>query len=182
MPRLLLFAFVAIALSSSAHSGEKKDSSPVKIDNLQSQPPADWKSEKPANRLRAYQFRLPKTKDDKEDAELAILPNVTGTNESNIARWKDMFLPPDGKTIDEVSKVTSAKVGAAKLTTLEVSGTYLYKDRPLSAKVPVPKANYRMLSVIFETAEGPTLIRVIGPVTTLEHHRPGFESFLKSFK
>lgn len=169
------------AIPSTLPSGEAKQT-PVKIDNLQALAPADWKSEKPANRLRSYQFRLPRAKDDKDDAELVILPNLSGTNESNIARWKEMFLPPDGKTIEEVSKVTSSKAGAVKLTTLEVTGTYLYKDRPLSAKTPVPKANYRMFSVIFETDEGPSLIRLVGPAATVEHHRARFEAFLKSFK
>src|SRR5687767_6684467 len=115
MRALVLTAFTVLAQDASTV---------VKIDNLQTTAPAEWKSEKPANRLRTYQFRLPRSKDDKEDAELAILPNVNGTPESNIARWKEMFLPPDGKTIDEVSKVTNAKAGPVSLTTLEVSGTY----------------------------------------------------------
>ena len=171
-----------IVISAFAALGAQDASNVVTIDKLQAKAPAEWKAEKPANRLRTYQFRLPRAKDDKEDAELAILPNVSGTPESNIARWKEMFLPPDGKTIDEVSKVTSVKAGAVKLTTLEVSGIYLYKDRPLSAKTPVPKANYRMLSVIFETSEGPTLIRLVGPAATVERHRAGFDNFLKNFK
>lgn len=178
--RPLLVGLVLATLSAPSHAGDK--AVVVKIDNLEARAPADWKAEKPANRLRSYQFRLPRAKGDKDDAELAVLPNLSGTPEANIVRWKEMFLPPDGKTIDEVSRVTATKAGPVKLTTLEVSGTYLYKDRPLSAKTPVPKANYLMLSVIFETADGPSLVRVVGPADTMEHHRAGFEAWLRSFK
>src|SRR4051812_20938367 len=44
----------------------------VTLDGLRSRVPSGWKSEKPGNKFRAYQFRVPKAAGDKEDAELVI--------------------------------------------------------------------------------------------------------------
>jgi hypothetical protein len=155
----------------------------VKIDELQSRAPADWKAEKPANRLRSHQFRVPRAKEDKEDAELAILPNITGTPEKNIQRWKEMFVPPDNKTIEEVSRVETFQVGPAKVIYLDVSGTYLYKDRPFAPdSKAVPRLGYRMFAIMFETGEGSHLIRLVGPARTLTEHKKGFDDWLKSFR
>jgi hypothetical protein len=155
----------------------------VKLDELQSRAPGDWKAEKPANRLRSHQFRLSKAKGDKEEAELAILPNVTGTPEKNIQRWKEMFVPPENKSIEDVSRVDTFKVGTAKVIYLDVSGTYLYKDRPFAPdSKAVPRPGYRMFSVIFDTGDGSHLVRLVGPEQTLKQHKKAFDDWLKSFR
>src|SRR5262245_26534023 len=126
-----------LALGVPARAGDKKgvpQGNEVTLDSVKATAPAEWKREKPANRLRSYQFRLPRAKDDLADAELAILPNVSGPIEKNLARWKDMFEPPADKKIDDVSRVETFKVGKSKVTYLEVAGTYLEKDRPLASK------------------------------------------------
>lgn len=165
---------------------KKKDdlkSMVVDIDGLKSEAPKDWVREKPSNLLRSYQFRLPKADGDKEDADLGILPDVTGKDEDNIARYKKMFLPPEGKTLDDISKLEKLKAGGAKLTFLDVQGTYLKKQRPLDPDFKAVKMpNYRMFSVLFETKENTHLIRVIGPAKTVEQHKKAFDEWLKTFK
>ena len=155
----------------------------VRLDDLKSQTPADWKSEKPANRLRAYQFRLVRAKGDANDVELAILSDLTGTPEQNVKRWKDMFVPPDGKTLDDVSRVDMLKVGAVRVTYLDVHGTYLYTDRPFAPRSSAkPLPGYRMLAVMFQTPDGSHLIRLIGPASTVAAHKQAFDRWLKNFK
>lgn len=184
---VITMALGVVILSGRAGAQDKKKddlkSMTVDIDGLKSEAPKDWKREKPANLLRSYQFRLPKADGDKEDADLGILPDVTGKDEDNIARWKKMFLPVDGKTIDETSKLEKLKVGDAKLTYLDVQGTYLKKQRPLDPDFKAMKMpNYRMFSVLFETKENTHLIRVIGPAKTLEQNKKAFDDWLKAFK
>lgn len=179
------FTWVVLAGSADAQDKKKDDlkSMTVEIDGLKADTPKDWKREKPANLLRSYQFRLPKADGDKEDADLGILPDVPGKDEDNIARWKKMFLPVDGKSIDDTSKVEKLKVGAVKLTYLDVQGTYLKKQRPLDPDFKAMKMpNYRMFAVLFETKENTHLIRVIGPAKTLEQNKKAFDDWLKSFK
>jgi hypothetical protein len=156
----------------------------VNLDGLKSETPGNWIVEKPANRLRSHQFRLPAVGEDTADAELAILPNVQGTAEQNIQRWKETFVPPSGKTLKEVSKVEKfTTVGKASAVMLDVHGTYLYKDRPFdpTAKVDV-RPGYRMLTVILETKENIHQIRLTGPYKTVERYKKSFEDWVRAFQ
>src|SRR5262249_39614856 len=97
-----------LVLGVPARAGDKKgvpEGNEVTLDGVKATARAEGKRERPANRLRSSQCRLPRAKDDPADAELAILPNVSGPIEKNIARWKDMFEPPADKKIDDVSRV-----------------------------------------------------------------------------
>jgi hypothetical protein len=49
---------VGLLLAVSVAGAEVKGT-PVKLSGLAGTTPATWKSEKPANRLRSYQFKLP---------------------------------------------------------------------------------------------------------------------------
>jgi hypothetical protein len=155
----------------------------VTVDELKSKAPANWKPEEPANRLRSYQFRLPRGRDDKEDAQLVVIPDLTGTPEQNIKRWKEMFEPPEGKTMEDAARVVKSKVASARLTYLDVQGTYLYTDRPLAPRSTAkPLPGYRMLAVMFQTLDSSALVRLIGPQATVAQHKPAFDQWLNSFK
>src|SRR5262249_16533829 len=175
-----------LALGVPARAGDKKgvpQGNEVTLDSVKATAPAEWKREKPANRLRSHQFRLPRAKDDMADAELAILPNVLGSYEENINRWKEMFEPPAGQKRDDVSRVETFKVGKSKVTALATHGRYMEKDRPFAPKASAkPRPGYRMLAVIFETDEGSHFIRLIGPARTVELHKKGFDEWLRAFK
>src|SRR6266446_1639547 len=99
----------------------------VDLDGLKATTPADWKKEEPDEKLRQFrwmQFRIPKAKDDKDDAELVISKGLGGGSDANIARWKGSFKPPAGKTLDDASKVEEIKIGGMKANFLDISGTY----------------------------------------------------------
>src|SRR5262245_49933395 len=98
----------------------------VKLDNLQSRAPSEWKPEKPQFNTRLHQFRLPKVESDKEDAEVSVSHFGAGQGggvAENIQRWKGMFVPPQGKTIDDVAKIEKMKIGGMEVTYLDVQGT-----------------------------------------------------------
>lgn len=175
------WSWILVFLSFTGPFAAKEKGTVVKIDGFQARTPEDWIAQKPSNRLRSYQFRLPRAKDDKEDGELAVMPNITGTPEQILARWKETFLPPDGKTPEEATRLNKMKNGAITILYLDIHGTYLYKDRPLASK-STPKPGYRMLSVHFQTPDGPTRIWVVGPADTVQLHKKGFDDWLKRFK
>lgn len=164
---------------------EKKDAgkgTAVDLGGMQSRTPASWKEEEPSNQMRYAQFRLPKVGDDKRDAEVVIF-NLGGSARDNVARWKDQFLPPPGKNSDDVAKVTEMKVGDAKVTYLDIHGTYLFKAQPFNPAAKAEKlSDYRMLGVIFQTPQKQYQIRCVGPAATVGHYKPGFDEWLKSFK
>jgi hypothetical protein len=154
----------------------------VEFDGLKSTAPAAWKEEGVKSQLRYMQFRLPKVKDDKNDAEVVIFRGIGGSAQQNVDRWKSMFTPPAGKTIGDVSKVTEFKVSGADVTYLDVHGTYLFKTRPFDPNDKGEKRpNTRMLGVVFD-GKAVYHIRLVGPAATVEHYRKGFDEWLKAFK
>jgi hypothetical protein len=184
---LLVLGLGVLGVSAVRGAGDK--GTVVELGGLKSQAPADWKQQEIPERLRQfriYQFQVPKAEGDTNDAELLIfhLPGGQGGSaEDNVKRWKGMFVPPEGKNIDDVSKVEKMKVGNVDVTYLDVQGTYLFKQRPFDpGEKPEKRPGYRMLGVVFETENGPHFIRFVGPAKTVEQHKKGFEGWLKAFK
>lgn len=151
------------------------DGEPVKLGARSASAPKDWIKEKPANKLRQAQFRLPKAGGDKDDAEVAIFYFPGGGSvDENVARWKDKFSPPAGKKKDEIAKVDTFKVSGVAVTYLNIYGTYKF--------VQPARPDYRMLAVYFDSDDGPFFITLIGPEKTVVHHKEKFDSWLKAFK
>ncbi len=166
-----------------AVGGEKNT---VTLDGLKSDAPATWKAQEPSNKFRAYQFSLPKAQGDKEDAELVIFYFGAGSGGSvndNLKRWKGMFQAPEGKSIDDVSKVEKLKIGNVEATYLDVQGTYLHKFPPFDPNAKTTKKqNFRRLGVVFASEKGPYFITVTGPAKTVESQKKSFDDWLKAFK
>src|SRR5262245_29631257 len=86
----------------------------VELGPLKSKAPAGGKKQNPSNKLRMAQFAIPKVGGDSEDAELVIFyfgKGGGGGNDDNIKRWKGQFIAPEGKTIDEATKIEKFKIG-----------------------------------------------------------------------
>jgi hypothetical protein len=189
---LLAAAVVAIGFwSADPGAGQEKSSEKgkgtlVKLDGVESRTPADWHEEKPNSSMRLYQFRLSPIGDDKDQAEVTIFyfgPGQGGSAADNVKRWKGFFVPPEGKTINEVSKVQKLKVGEIAATYLDIHGTYSFKFPPFSPNAKTTlRPNYRMLGIVFEAKQGPYFIRMVGPEHTVAYYQKGFDEWLKGFK
>jgi hypothetical protein len=158
----------------------------ISLGGLESRAPIEWKQEETSRPNRVYQFSVPKVEGDNADAEVAMFyfgPNGAGSNADNITRWKGMFIPPEGKTIDEATKVSRFKTAGENMTYADIQGTYKFKARPFdpNAKEEL-KPDYRMLGVIFGSPKGPYYIRFVGPAKTVNQHKLAFDYWLKSFK
>jgi hypothetical protein len=180
-----LLGCAALLCATALRADDKKDDGKgaiVDLGGMKSRAPAEWKEEEVTNRMRLQQFKLPKVKDDPQDAEVVIF-NSGGTPEANIDRWKSFFVPPQGKTLDDVAKVTKMDVGDAKMTLLDISGTYKFKERPFdpNAKEEL-RPNSRMVGVVVETPKSQFQIRFVGPAATVENYKKGFDEWLKNFK
>lgn len=154
----------------------------VKVGSLAAPAPADWKSEKPANRLRSHQFKLPAAPDH-TDAEVTVMPESSADVEKNFPRWKRTFVVPDGKTADDLGKATKWDVKGATVNVLDVTGTWKYKERPQDPKSKEElKDNYRVVWVIVAEKDEATHIRLSGPAPTVEKHMKAFEGWVKLLK
>ena len=155
----------------------------VKIGKLSAPAPAGWVPEKPGNRLRSYQFKIPGAKDT-PDAELIVHPESDPKAEKVFPRWKAAFVPPDGKTVDDVAKVSKVEgVKGAKIDVLDFTGTWKYKERPFDPKSKEEmRDDYRVIWVVVADADEATHIRLSGPRETVDKHYPEFEKWLKALK
>jgi hypothetical protein len=180
---LLALGALALALDTGAVTAQDKKGDTVELDGLKAPVPADWKTEKPANLMRYLQFKLPKNKDDKDDGELVVFKSLSGTAEANIKRWKEMFMPPDGKAIDDVAKVTDIKIGTIKAPYLDVSGTYKFKAAPFDPKAKTElKPGYRMLAIQLDGKNDTYHLRLVGPEKTVGQYKKGFDDWLQALK
>lgn len=176
---LVLAAFVWPALASGGDKGTE-----VNIDGFKSTTPANWKIKETKVPFRVYTFILPKAEGDEADAELVVSFTGKGSGgdlKPNIARWQDMFIPPKGKTIDDVTKTEKIKVGDVAVTIVDIEGTYKEKSPPVTGKV-VQRPDYRRVNVIFASDNGPFFIYVVGPAKTVGSHKESFDKWLKNFK
>jgi len=174
-------AGVLACLGAGGSRAEDKDSKEVvELDGLKAAVPADWKKEKPKSRFRYAQFRLPRADGDDADAELVIFRGLGGSVKANVDRWKQQFIPPEGKTIDDVSTLKQMKVGGFPATYLDVRGTY-QDSVPGSMKV-TKRPGYRMLAVQVDGDKNPYHFKLTGPTKTIEKHKKDFDKWLESFK
>jgi hypothetical protein len=161
----------------------------VTLGGLSSQTPAEWKARPPATPTQVKVFTLPKAEGDAADATLTIFffgQGQGGDAKANIARWKGMFKAPAGKNIDDVAKEDTfsaggAPPGGAKVTRIDLAGTYLHKARPIDPTAE-ERPNHRLIGVVFETKDGTYYMRLVGPEKTVARHAKGFEEWLKNFK
>jgi hypothetical protein len=159
----------------------------LELGSMKSKTPANWKKQEPSNKLRTAQYLIPKADGDREDAELVVFffgKGGGGSNDDNIKRWKGQFIAPEGKTIDETTKVEKFKIGeTTEVTYVDMNGTFKYKNPPFDPNAKeVRKDNFRRIGVIFDSVDGPFFITLTGPAKTLEKSKGAFDSWVKAFK
>ena len=148
----------------------------VKLSKLAATTPADWKKEKPANLLRSYQFKLPGAT-DLPDAEIAVFNESNPDPDKNFPKWKAQFVPPEGKTVDDISKTGKWDVKGATVTVLDITGTWKYRERPNDPKSKeMLLEDYRVIWVIVAEKDEAHHIRLSGPIGSVERHAKAFES------
>jgi hypothetical protein len=137
--------------------------------------PAPWTDRAAASSMRVAEFVVPKVSGDPEDAEVIVyyFGGSGGTVEANLQRWTSQFQ----SSKDAVR--TSSTVNGLKLTTLDVSGTYVAEVRPGSTERH-NKPGFRMRATVVETPKGPYFIKLTGPAPTVDKASALFDQFLQS--
>jgi len=155
----------------------------IKFGKLSSTVPAEWKTEKTSNRLRSHQFKLVSPMKDFADGEVIVMPDSNPDPAKSFPRWKESFVPPDGKTVEDISKVNKFEVGGATVHVLDVTGTWKFKERPFDPKSKEEvRPDYRVVWAIVVAGDDATHLRIAGPMSVVEKFYPAFEKWLKSIK
>lgn len=150
------------------------DTQTVKIGEYSMNAPANWSAEKPSSNMRAAQFKIPKTGDDKEDAELAVF-TLGGGLEPNIKRWAGQFGGDDSIK----GRKTVKTAGGAEAVIVEFEGTYTAMTMKGSGE---PQAGYKMIAAYIVTNGKEFQFKLPGPAATVDASKAGFEKMIESFK
>jgi hypothetical protein len=179
-------ACVLTLLAGASVRADKSGGTDVELGGLKSKMPSKWQPVEVSSRTRAVQFRVPGDQGSESDAEVTVFyfgERGAGSPEDNIRRWKSLFVAPEGKTIDDVSKVEKMKLGDAESVYVDIHGTFRFRPTPRSPDSEVKlKPDYRLLEGILQTGKGPYYVRLLGPAKTVEQHKQEFDDWLKAFK
>jgi hypothetical protein len=136
------------------------------IKELKVSVPKEWEKGQPSGMMRMAQWVLP---GPGGDAELVVYRFAGGAGgvEANIERWKGQFQPPEGKSIDDMTKVEKFDVGALKVTHVDIAGRFVAAVMP-GQEAKHDEADYRMLATILEGSGDPFFFKATGPQKTID--------------
>lgn len=144
--------------------------------------PATWRRVPAPSDMRAAQYRVPGAKN--ADAELVLFffgKGRGGTVDANLERWYAQFTQPDGRASRDAAVVTMRTVGALKITTVDLAGTY--SATPMRVGDPeTSRPGTRMLAAIVEGEGGPWFFRLVGPAATVGAAKADFDALVKSLE
>jgi hypothetical protein len=151
-----------------------------KAAELAFQVPTEWESQPASSPMRVSQFVVPGPGGDGEMVVFRFAGGAGGI-EANVARWKGQFVPPEGKTIDDLTKTTTFDVGTLKVTLVDITGRYNAPERPGSPNM-VDEPDHRMIAAIVEGSGDPFFFKLLGPSKTVELWAKPFEDGLRAAK
>ena len=175
---------VAIVLVAAGSGAAAQDPKPVKLGPLTATPPAEWKAEKPANLLRAAQYKLPSGDDALAAAEVVVFGEASPKVKEKFAEWRGTFALADGQSADDLGKTETFEL-PKKMTAhaLDVTGTWKYRERPRDPKSKEElRPDSRVVWVVLVNADETTHVRLSGPAKVVAAHYDAFLTWLKSAK
>jgi hypothetical protein len=146
-------------------------------------PPSSWKAEG-ARPMRAASYTIAAAPGDSEGGECVVYyfgPGQGGGVDANIERWVQQFQAPDGGPAAKLAKRASKTVNGIAVTTLDLTGTYLFKPFPMAPKA-TPKPGYRMLAAIAQGSDAPVFFKLTAPKKTADAAEADFWKMIEALK
>jgi hypothetical protein len=142
--------------------------------------PKEWETLPVASPMRIAQFVVP---GPGGDAEMVVFRFAGGAGgvDANIARWKGQFVPPEGKTVDDITKTSSFEAGTLKVTLVDITGHYKAPERPGSTTM-VDEDDQRMIAAIVEGSGDAFFFKLFGANKTVELWAKAYEDGLRAAK
>ena len=145
--------------------------------------PAGWVDEPRSSSMRVAQYKLPKAAGDAEDASLVLYyfgQCQGGSTAANVERCVGQMKQADGSSAKD-AKEEHFEANGLKMTTVDVSGTYVAETAPGSGTFH-NNAGYRLRAAVIETPNGSYFAKLVGPEKTVTQWNESFLSYLKSFQ
>jgi hypothetical protein len=145
--------------------------------------PSTWKSRPSASAMRVAEFVVPKAPGDPEDAEVIVyyFGGNGGSADANVERWIGQLQQPDGSPSKDKARHESQTINGLKVTTVDVSGTYIAEVRP-GATERLNKPDSRLRAAVVETPRGAYYIKMTGPAKTVAAADADFRKFLATVR
>src|SRR5215216_2722709 len=175
MRKPTLIILVALAFLVSLH-----DIAAAQKSELKFRVPAGWVEEERTSSMRVAQYKLPKAPGDTEDASLVLYyfgSGQGGSTAANIERWIAQMKQADGSTATG-AKDEHLVANGLKVTTLDVSGTYVAETAPGSGTFR-NKPDYRLRAAVIETPNGSYFVKLVGPEKTVAQWNDSFVRYIK---
>jgi hypothetical protein len=140
--------------------------------------PTAWTRTPAGSDVRAAQYTIPRAGGASEDGELVLFffgAGQGGGTQENLERWYGQFAQPDGRPSRDAAVVTMRTVNQLKVTSVDLSGTYLGGPNQR-----VDKPGFRLLAAAVEGEGGPWFFKAVGPAATIEAAKAGFDALLAS--
>jgi len=172
------------ATSVSSQQTNSSASKPAPSGDLHFKAPDGWVVEQPSSKMRAAQYKLPKAEGDSEDASLVLYyfgPSQGGPPQANIDRWIAQIQQADGSSSKDKAKTDMMTVNGLKITTVDVTGTYMAEMAPGSGTAH-NDTNYRLRAAVIETPKGNYFLKLVGPAKTVGRWEQSYTDYLKSFE
>ncbi len=157
---------VALSLLCLAPAIAEDKNTTVEIGEIKLEVPSTWKKEKPSNRLRLAQFRIPGEEGDEEGAELTVFAFGAQGVQANIDRWIGQFSSTDRKV-----KVTKGEAKLGEYYFVNISGTFNKPVGPPIQRKTKPTPNSRVINVMLNVKDkGPYFFKLTGTNATVQAH------------
>ena len=141
--------------------------------------PAGWKRRPPSSAMRAAEYFVPRTGDDKEDGECSVItfgPDKGGSVDDNVERWAKQL----GAAPAAVER-TSRTVHGMKVTRVEIAGTYTPMALPSIPPGP-PRPGYRLVGDIVEAPSGLWFFKLTAPDGTAKAAGKALDRLIDSLR
>jgi len=172
---IILFALACLVTLNDIAAAQKSE--------LKFRVPAGWVEEERTSSMRVAQYKLPKAPGDTEDASLVLYyfgQGQGGSAAANIERWVGQMKQPDGSAV-KGAKDEALEANGLKVTTVDVSGTYVAETAPGSGTFH-NKPGYRLRAAVVETPNGSYFVKLVGPEKTVTQWNDSFVTYIKSFE
>jgi len=151
----------------------------VQVAGLTFSAPSSWRRETPASSMRAAQFAIPGTANEK-DGTVAVyyFGSVQGGGiEENVKRWESQFTDAAGQPAHGQSSEVSKN--GLKVTIVRVQGTYA-SGMPMGPSTPQPGSS--LWGAIIAGPGGNVFVKATGPAALIDRSKGDFETLLDSLR
>jgi hypothetical protein len=145
--------------------------------------PKAWQTRPSTSSMRVAELVVPRAAGDPEDAEVIIyfFGPMPGSVDANIDRWIGQMQQVDGSASKDKARRATQTVNGLKVSTVDVSGTYVAEVRPGAAERH-NKPGFRLRAAVVETPRGPYFIKMTGPAKTVAAAEADYAALVASVK